>query len=197
MVGKRMPVLILTILSICFIFYGCGQDKPVSGGGKIIIKINKYEMTSEEFLQEARLAMPGKYLPIDTDKAKTEILDEIITKEILLQEAQRQNLDKNKAFRKEIERYWEQALLKSLIRAKIEELSKGVIIQDAEIKREYDRMFKESPAAIKPLEKMAPEIRSELKQMKVRESLDKWMKSLRGKANIKIYKENLKSLEIK
>ena len=163
----RIPVLILISLSLCFIFYGCGKNKSLSGDGKTIVSINKYEMSSDEFRGEARLTMPGKYLSGQPEKAKDELLEEIITKQVLLQEAQKENLDKDAAFRKEIQRYWEQALLKLLIKAKIAEFSKMIKIPD-----------------------------NELRQEKIREELDKWIKGLRNRANIKIYRENLKELKL-
>jgi len=130
---------------------GCCCRKGTDSGADIVAEINKYKMTVEDFRDEARLTAATKYLPADREKAKEELLDEIITKKVLLEEAQRQNFDKNKPFMKEIERYWEQALLKLLIKKKMGELGSA-------------------------------------------EKLDKWVSDMRKKANVKIYKENLKKI---
>lgn len=168
--GIRMFVLTIATFSMIFLLYGCGEKKPASGNDKVVVRINRYEMTTGEFKDEAKLAMPARYVTGDAEKAKEEFLDEIITKQVLLQEAQRENFDKNKEFRKEIERYWEQALLKLLIKEKMRELSKQLIVREG---------------------------KKEDQHKKIQEALDRWIKDLRRRANIKIYKDNLKEVEIK
>lgn len=124
----------------------CSTPKKPSGEEKIVAKINKYNMTVEDFRDSAR-AVSG---------TKEQMLDALITKNILIQEAQKQNFDKDKAFMKEIERYWEQALLKLLIRKKTAELT---TVYGGDKKR-------------------------------VEAALEEWVKELRARANVKIYKEN-------
>jgi peptidyl-prolyl cis-trans isomerase C len=119
-------IIIFTAIATLFITgAGCGK-KPAGLDGKIVAKINNYELTAEDFNDEARLTLSNKLLSEDPKKAKEELLDEIITKKVLLQEAQRQNFDKDKAFMKEIERYWEQALIKLMVRKKLDELGGDV-----------------------------------------------------------------------
>ena len=93
---------------------GCGAPKKPSESDKVIARINKYTMTVEDFRDSASRTF---------GTTKEEILDELITKNVLIQEAQKENFDKDKAFMKEIERYWEQALLKILIKKKTAEFS--------------------------------------------------------------------------
>jgi hypothetical protein len=115
-------MIIFTVIAALFITgAGCGK-KPAGADGKIVAKINNYELTAEDFNDEARLTLSNKLLSGDPKKAKEELLEEIITKKVLLQEAQRQNFDKDRAFMKEIERYWEQALIKLMVRKKMSEL---------------------------------------------------------------------------
>jgi len=101
-------MMILTGFLIC----GCGKARE--RGNKVIARINNYTMTDEDF-RDAMSRTLGS--------TKEAILDELITKNILVQEAQRENFDKDKAFMKEIESYWEQALLKLLIKKKMAEFS--------------------------------------------------------------------------
>ena len=70
-------------------------------------------MTAGDFRESARVV----------SGTKKEILEQLITRNILIQEAQKENFDKDRAFLKEIESYWEQALLKLLIRKKTAEFS--------------------------------------------------------------------------
>jgi len=126
---------------------------------EVIAKINNYEVTAGDIRDEARL----------TAKSKESVLDEIITKKILLQEAQKKNLDKDKGFMKEIERYWEQALLKLLINRKIEEFAKT----------------------------LPPGMQMEVRQKVIQSELKEWIKRSRAAAKVKIYEGRLNKLEIK
>ncbi len=54
------------------------------------------------------------------------ILDLAIRKQVLIQEAQRQGLDRKESFMKTIERYWEQTLIKELIQKESSIISRGV-----------------------------------------------------------------------
>lgn len=110
---------VLPILSVLLAFTaaGCGA-KNIPDQSKVIAKINNYELTVEDFNSEIDPLFANKYLSKDPIKAKEALLDELITKKVLIQQAQKEGLDKEKQFMKEIERYWEQALLKSLIRNK-------------------------------------------------------------------------------
>lgn len=111
---------------------GCGREKPRAGDNRIVAEINNYKMTIGDFKEEARFAATSGETAKDPAQVKNEILDELITKKLFIQEAQAQNFDKDKAFMKEIERYWEQALLKLLYKKKLAELSRGVPTGDAE-----------------------------------------------------------------
>jgi len=145
---------------------GCSAKKNFRES-EVLAKINNYELGADDFREEAALTMSDGRL--GADKAKEDILDKLITKKILLQEAQRHNFDKDAKFMKEIERYWEQALLKLLIKKKIAEFSKAI------------------PA----------DIQGDARQKMLRSELDKWVTSVRGSAKVKIYKENLEKVQIK
>lgn len=146
---------------------GCAR-KPVTAGGKVIARINNYDLTEEDFMRGAVYALPDRTLDPDNDVMKEQLLDELITQQVLLQEAQRQDFDKDAAFMKEIERYWEQALLKLLIKKKLREIT----------------------LAIPPLE-------DEARQERIREEMSSWVSELRKRSDVRVYRENLKGVEIK
>jgi hypothetical protein len=108
--------------------------------------------------------LPDKLAASDAVKAKEDALDKLITKKILLQEAQRESFDKDQKFMKEIERYWEQALLKLLINKKIDDFSK----------------------------KLPADLSVEDRQKMLQDELTKWVSGLRASAKVRIYRENLK-----
>jgi len=151
---NRLKIFVMLLMIACLglSVYGCGLPKDREPGDKAVAKINNYTMTMGDFRDSAR-AVGG---------TREEALEELITRNILIQEAQKENFDKDKAFMKEIERYWEQALLKLLIKKKTAEFS----------------------AAFKGDEK------------KIESAMDMWVKNLRSRANVKVYKENMENVNI-
>lgn len=191
---KRLAFFFLVILMLPAVS-GCGSKEKVDK--RVIARINNYDLTVSDFADEARFMIAPEYLAADPQKAKSEALEGLITKKVLLQEAQKQNFDKDKAFMREIERYWEQALIKLLIQKKIEEFSKVVITSDDDVKRAYDSMVAEGKIAGKTFEEVAPQIRNEIAQGEMRADLAKWVRDARKAAKIKINEDNLRAAEIK
>jgi hypothetical protein len=181
-----MLALLLVITSAA----GCAE-KPAAPAKRVVARINSYELTAEDFNDEARLTAANKHLPADSAAAKAEILDEIIMKKVLLQEAQAQNFDKDARFMKEIERYWEQALIKLMIRKKMDEFASAITVGEDEVKAEYDRLSRDRLGKIGSFESLAPVIRDDMYQERMRNLFDDWMKRLKVRSAIKIYKENL------
>ena len=168
--GMKLSYILLALI-ISGIMSGCcckTESKKLSKK-TVIAKINNYVLTVNDFEEEVAPRARDISVSPDVEKAKEDALDEIVTKKILLQEAQAQSFDKDAKFMKEIERYWEQALLKLLINKKLSEFSKNI------------------PADIK----------GELRKKMLQSELDKWLTNMRSSAHIKIYKDNLKKVEIK
>lgn len=124
-----------------YILTGCNGDlfsKKVPKE-KLVARVNNYEMTVQDFNNGINsIALEDIYTTQDQEKLKEDILEGMIAQELMLQEAERLNLDKNKDFMKEIENYWKQALLQSLMKKKIKEFSAQVRIDDLELKHEYE-----------------------------------------------------------
>lgn len=128
--------IIKAIMGICLLLSaGCSAPAPQKAR-EVVAKINDYQLTTDDFNHEKTPLLP--YLQIEQDKGRMKeiILDELINRQILLQEAQRQGLDKERPFMKEIENYWKQALLTSLLKKKSEELSADTQVLDEELNRQ-------------------------------------------------------------
>lgn len=133
-------VFVIAVLGA--VVYGCRSSLQGQRAKdrEVLAKINDYRMTVLDFKQGANFILATKYLSVEPNEAKEELLDELIARTVLLQEAQKQNLDKEKAFMKEIEKYWGESLLKLLIEKKSEEISKSIHVDDSEVIDEYARM---------------------------------------------------------
>lgn len=129
----------LTMILLVFAL-GCQDHCAKPAGKTVLVKINNYELTEADFQDEARLTAASAVYSPDPKKAKEELLNELVNKKILIQEAQKENFDKDRAFMKEIERYWEQALLKLLLEKKAEEFSRAITVDKSEVEKEYGRL---------------------------------------------------------
>ena len=134
-----MNMIFTGIFVFSFFISGC-MNNPHGGKDKVVAKINRFELTVEDFKEGVNPLLMKKYSAYSAIQQKDQVLEELITKEVLLQEAQRLNLDKQKSFMKEIEGYWEQALMKSLINRKLQEFSPLVQVNSKDILEEYARM---------------------------------------------------------
>ena len=102
--------------------FGCRDNCPIPDKKGIIATVNDYEITVDDLNKEAVSDMGALDRSKYSEDAKKAVLDQMITESLLIQEAQKQGFDRDRAFMKEIERYWKQALIKFLIRKKSAEL---------------------------------------------------------------------------
>ena len=142
------------VLIGCFVLAGCSYD---TGGGdkRVVAQINKYKMTADDLRYELGNVPYDNMELLGTKEGRQEYIDSLVDKELLLQEAQHQGLDREKDFMKSIESYWEQTLLKLLLERKSKEISGLVHVYDNEI----DRYYKNS-GEIQPLSRVKKEIAS-------------------------------------
>lgn len=124
---------LIAILSIA----GCARKK---GPERIVATINDYNMTVDDFNYESKEVLRTGRLIGGVPITKEDILDALITKELLLQEAQKENLDKDRDFMKTIELYWEQTLLKNLLTKKSREIERKITVYKGEILDYYNKM---------------------------------------------------------
>ena len=154
----------LLLLLIAGIAAGCAK-KP--DNAKIVAKINDYQLTVDDFMQEAKLNLPSMLLKDTTGAVREQLYNDIVTNELILQQAEKMDLDKNKAFMKEIENYWKQALIKRLINIKSGEYVARVKGENQEIKRQ-----------------------------EAQELLSLWVENLKKNAKIKRYDEVLNKIDL-
>ncbi len=153
---------------------GCAKQPDKD---QIVVQVNNYAVTVDDLKYEAKMVVPGA--------GKELILQDIITKELLLQEAQKMELDKNKLFMKEIENYWKQSLIKRLINIKGEEFLAKAKVSAAQVKAEYSRLSEESAGKIEPYAQIAGQIQERLRIKQAQVLLDNWINGLKKSANIK------------
>lgn len=117
-------VIVAIFMFVGFALQGCSRPKQE---GKRVAQINNYNMTEEDFKNELRfLGYDGVLID---PKA---VLDVAIDRQLLIQEAQRMGLHKQKTFLEAIERYWEQTLIKELMDKETMRITKSVAPEERE-----------------------------------------------------------------
>jgi len=156
-------------------------------GNRVVAQINDFQLKRGEFQEKLVREMEYSNAYKTTPEAKNEFLQTIIKKELLIQEAKKKGLDKNKEFISAIERYWEATLIKLLLEEKNKEIMQVATVSEKEIKEKY-REMKSRDGNTPSFENIEKDIAKDLFEIKKTAVLDKWIKSLYDKADITIDK---------
>lgn len=122
-------LIILGISGITFLRFRPPESRE-------FLRINDRVITAEEFEKEYSEAISF----YKQEKSKKDFLEDLITKELLLQEAKRRGLDLKPDFRRSIQNYYEQTLLKNLAQERMSEIT--VSVTEDEIVSYYNNMSK-------------------------------------------------------
>jgi len=183
-----MPRYIIFMLLVVFLATGCecrsAQKSPVA------IRIGSTDVTANEF-ETAFKQMP--HAGEDTDEVRKEFLDTYVMRMLLLKEAEKLGLDRDPAFLKDVEYFWQQSLIKLLLDRRTKELlASKITITDGDVRSYYydnkDKYFKD-----KELSSVYDQIRWIILNNRQKEAVSDWLRNLKKAANIEI---NYKLLNI-
>ena len=168
---------------------GCSQKQATDiKPQQAVAKVNHYTVTVDDFNHEVGFLRPvfRSISSIPPAELEISILDEMINRELLLEEAQKSNIDKGPEFMRQIESFWRLSLIKQLLKHKMAQIEALTTVSSEEIKTEYDR---ENTQVNPPqsLEQLAPRIKEIIFRRKVQDALQDWEDSLKTKAVIKRY----------
>lgn len=173
----------LIVFGFIFCLFCCTSENKESP--TTLARINDYTLSLEEFQNQLAAEIEFDEDFKLTKEAKKQFLDELIRKELLIQEAKRFNLDKKEKFVRAIERYWEYTLIKDLMDMKGEEISKRILISQEEIEDSYKER-KKSDDTLPPLSQLREEISKDLRERKKTRMIKEWINNLKEKAEIQI-----------
>lgn len=112
MLHKKNFVILLTGFVVVMI--SCKDN--ISSEEKPMAKVNDYVITEKGFRQELSASAYFHDIVGLTLENKKDFLNELIRKEILIQEAVSKGFDKEETFRQTIENYWEKTLITALLK---------------------------------------------------------------------------------
>lgn len=183
-----MNRLFYCVLIFYFILTGCSSGNT-EGDNRVVAQVNNYRMTVEDLRYELNNIAYDEKTLLETQAGRKEFVDRLLEKEILLQEAQRLGLDREKDFMKSIESYWEQALLKLLLENKSNKISGFIHVYDNEIEEYY----RDSGERL-PLSRVRTDIRRAIRQKKETEAMSVWIEELKKKSYIKIKEDIVREI---
>ncbi len=184
---KHMFWVLLIIAS--FAVGGCFRQKPPE---EVIARVNHYQIYLSEFVE----AFEASPYSARTDKllARQEFLSSMVDRKLILQDAQKRNIDKEEDFLRSIERFWEQALLTVAIGNKTVELSKTIKVREQDVRKIYDEMVRDG-ITTRPYEDVYSQIKWQAQKQMEGVKLNEWIDGLRKGSTVKINEELLKSLK--
>ena len=176
------------IFLMSMVLLGCAKDNAEED--KILCKINGYNMPLSEFQRQLAEEVEFDRDFKLTQEAKKAFLEELIKKEILIQEAKKLKLDRREKFIRAIERYWESTLIRDLMELKNDDINSRVYVSEEEIEARYNEMKQSEGKNLTRLNELKEGIRAQVREEKKTRMVEEWISSLRKASNIEI-KEDL------
>ena len=106
-------LLCLTLITLA----GCGNSQP-SPSANAIAKVGNYVITRQEFDEAYK---DSRYGAQGTFASRQAFLNNMINQKLILLDAEKRGLDKNKEFLKMVENFWQQSLLTMAMQEKVRE----------------------------------------------------------------------------
>ena len=174
----------MVVIAVIMMISGCGKQ-----GEKVVARVNKQKITSTELeFYLGELARAGR--PVDEASKKT-IFEQLVTKTLLMEEAERRGLTKDKTLLRRIEREKERILMDEMVRR---EINMFTSVTDEDIKQHYDRVYSSQKGKIPPFTEVKDQIRQQLMTQKRKEAFDKIVSDLRSKATISLDEKALSAV---
>ena len=134
--GFILSIALLFVLAVALLMSACARKQASE---KIIAVINGYKMTVEDFNYESKEVLSTGKMLGEIPITREDVLDALIVKEVLIQEAQKRDFDKDRDFMKTIELYWEQTLIRNLMKEESKEIERRVSVYENEITEYYNK----------------------------------------------------------
>jgi uncharacterized NAD(P)/FAD-binding protein YdhS len=146
------------------------------------IVIDGIPFSAEEFENEYKRS---SYANIDTPEVKKEFLDLFIAKKLVIRAAEKQGLDKDPDFLKDVEAFWQQSLFKLYVERQAQRFIDKAEVSEAEMKDYYEQ-YKDEYFKDKVYEQTRSEIRVIIQRLKQQQMMTEWVNSLRDRMGVAV-----------
>jgi peptidyl-prolyl cis-trans isomerase C len=170
----RILKSLAVIVACTALFSGCGAkkgeegQKPAKSTGEVLAEVNGMTITTDDFKKELENLPPYLKPMTETDEGKKEMLETMVIRELILQQAKKDGIDKSPLVAEKLEELKKRLVVEAYLKKKVEEQSS---LADAELQKFYDEnkdkfktgdQIKASHILVKD-EKMAQDILAKLK----------------------------------
>jgi len=176
--------LLLVVIFSSLLTSSCAKKEQTDS---TVILVNDYTLSVNEFNE----LLNDSGIDKDDPVKRKSFLDNLITRKLILQEAQKAGLDKDKDFLQSVERFWEQSLLKVIIDKKIRESLSNIEVTEDDIANYYTDWKNKNPQNQKTIDQLREVIKRHLLNKKQTDLVDSWIESLKKEAVIKVDKKAL------
>ena len=136
---KKIPIALLLCIFLAFLFtQGCA--KPKAPTGRVVARVNNDPIYASDLKRKLALKVKSDPLFKITPYTLENEIDNIINKRLLVQEAQKLELDGTERFINTIKAFWEQTLIRDLVNAKDKEFEDKITVTESEIKDYYRKL---------------------------------------------------------
>ena len=163
----------LLLLALCVAGTGCKQQagseaKKAAGKGVVLAEVNGATITDTDFYKEQETLPPYLKPMTETAEGKKEMLDTMVVRELIMQQAQKDGIDKSPEVAAKLEDLKKRVIVEAFLKKKVEEAAN---VSDAELQEFYTKnqeKFKtgEQIKASHILVKTEPEAKEIQKQLK-------------------------------
>lgn len=197
--ADRQKVFAVFLFAAFLLLGGCGRQEKAGGAfeDQEVASVNDYKIIVSDFKTAVNPVLEYGKVGESDWVAKEAILDNLVTKKLLIMEAQDQGLDRDKVFMKEVERFWEQSLVKLLLKKKGSEFATRISVSEDEVRQEYERRKAQGEMTQEPFETATSDIKQDLLGQKYEEVYEEWLEGLRKKVVIKTNEDILEKLDLR
>lgn len=188
---KRFLVFVL-VLALGFVLAGCAKKENEKG--QYLVKINNTTITKEDLNKEIEALPVFAQKMFEGEEGMAKLLDELIKKELLYQEAKKKGLDKDPVYIKKIADSQKLILISSLLEKEIEDKAK---LSDKDVKDFYEKnkanLIDKSGKPVE-FDKIKDMLAQRLTAQKQKEVFDSYVENLKKSYKIDINKEAIAAL---
>lgn len=185
---KRLLVLMLVL---GFVITGCAKKEEPKG--QYLVKIDGATITKEDLKTAVEALPPFAQKMFEGEEGVSRLLDELIKKELLYQEAKKRGLDKDAAYLKKVEDSRKLILISLLLEKEIEDKAK---LSDREVKDYYEKNKADFVVQGKTVEfeKVKDMLAQRMTAQKQKEVFDAYVENLKKSYKIDVNKDAIAGL---
>lgn len=135
---KKTVSLIALALCVAGAF-GCKQGAKTEGGGSkgaVLAEVNGAKITDADFYKELETLPPYLKPMTETPEGKKEMLDTMVVRELILQQAEKDGVDKSPQVAQKLEELKKRVVVEAFLKKKVEEMAK---VSDDDLKAYYEK----------------------------------------------------------